>query len=296
MKRRVRIGSRESELAVWQAGFVADCIKKAHPEVEVEIITMKTTGDRILDKSLSQIGGKGLFVKELDIALMKREIDISVHSLKDMPMEVPEELPILAYLKREDPRDVLIFRKGEKQRDGMCIGTSSPRRMVQLSKLFPGCTFTGMRGNVHTRLRKLQEGQCDATVLAMAGLKRLGLERHAGRILESGEMITAAGQGILAVQGRAGENHDYLDCVENQEGRMAALAERAFVRTLNGGCQSPTAAYAMIEGGQIHLKGLYYNEEAKDYVTGILEGNCKSAERVGTELALRLKGRFVLRG
>ena len=294
MKKVVRIGSRESKLAVWQAEHVAHMIEQAHPEIEVQIITMKTTGDRILDRNLDQVGGKGLFVKELDIALVEKRTDLSVHSLKDMPMEVPETLPILAYSKREDPRDVILFRKGIDT--VKVIGSSSRRRQVQLEKLYPDCTFTGMRGNVQTRLRKLEEGMCDATVLAMAGLKRLGMESAAGRILDPEEVIPAAGQGILAVQGRAGEDYYYLDCVMDKDGRTAALAERAFVRMLDGGCSSPIAAYAQIADGQVILSGLYYNEETGSYIVGKKQGPEKEAERIGRTLAAELKERFEVRG
>lgn len=294
MKKVVRIGSRESKLAVWQAEYVAHMIEQAHPEIEVQIITMKTTGDRILDRNLDQVGGKGLFVKELDIALMEKRTDLSVHSLKDMPMEVPETLPILAYSKREDPRDVILFRKGIDT--VKVIGSSSRRRQVQLEKLYPDCTFTGMRGNVQTRLRKLEEGMCDATVLAMAGLKRLGMESAAGRILDPEEVIPAAGQGILAVQGRAGEDYYYLDCVMDKDGRTAALAERAFVRMLDGGCSSPIAAYAQVADGQVILSGLYYNEETGSYIVGKKQGPEKEAEMIGRTLAAELKERFEVRG
>ena len=294
MKKVVRIGSRESKLALWQAEHVAHTIEQAHPEIEVQIITMKTTGDRILDRNLDQVGGKGLFVKELDIALMEKRTDLSVHSLKDMPMEVSEALPILAYSKREDPRDVLLFRKGTD--NVKVIGTSSRRRQVQLEKLYPDCIFTGMRGNVQTRLRKLEEGMCDATVLAMAGLKRLGMESAAGRILDPEEVIPAAGQGILAVQGRAGEDYYYLDCIMDQDGRTAALAERAFVRMLDGGCSSPIAAYAQIADGQVILSGLYYNEETGSFIIGKKQGPEKDAERIGRTLAAELKERFEVRG
>lgn len=294
MKKVVRIGSRESKLAVWQAEYVAHMIEQAHPEIEVQIITMKTTGDRILDRNLDQVGGKGLFVKELDIALMEKRTDLSVHSLKDMPMEVPETLPILAYSKREDPRDVILFRKGIDT--VKVIGSSSRRRQVQLEKLYPDCTFTGMRGNVQTRLRKLEEGMCDATVLAMAGLKRLGMESAAERVLDPEEVIPAAGQGILAVQGRAEEDYYYLDCVMDKDGRTAALAERAFVRMLDGGCSSPIAAYAQVADGQVILSGLYYNEETGSYIVGKKQGPEKEAEMIGRTLAAELKERFEVRG
>lgn len=293
MKKRVRIGSRESQLAMWQAKYIAEQIERANPYIEVEIVAMKTTGDRILDRNLDQIGGKGLFVKELDIALMEKRTDLSVHSLKDMPMEINGELPVVAYSRREDPRDVLICRKGIRWENIRSIGTSSPRRRVQLVQMFPNSIYMGMRGNIQTRLRKLQEGQCDATVLAMAGLKRLGIDRYMEKIFEPDELLPAAGQGILAVQGRAGENYDYLECVEDREGRTAAYAERAFVCMLGGGCHSPVAAYASIKGEQIRLKGLYYHEKTGECITGVLEGNTSDAEAIGRKLALQMKERSV---
>ena len=192
----IRIGSRESALAVRQAEIIMDLILENTPETEVQIITMKTTGDKILDKSLEKIGGKGLFVKELDRALLEGRIDLAVHSLKDMPMEENEELPILAYGKREDPRDVLIYRKGlDRLPEHPVIGTSSRRRALQMEKLYPGCTFRGIRGNVQTRMRKLEEEGYDGTLLAAAGLKRLGMEHAVGRYFSVEEMIPAAGQG-----------------------------------------------------------------------------------------------------
>lgn len=174
MKKVIRIGSRESRLAVTQTGLIKEQIEAHFPDIRVEIVTMKTTGDRILDRSLEQIGGKGLFVKELDQALRDGRIDLSVHSLKDMPMDIPEDLPILAYSKREDPRDVLIFRQGQAESiSGGMIGTSSKRRRLQLERLYPDCHFQGIRGNVQTRLRKLEEEGFCATVLAAAGLLSL---------------------------------------------------------------------------------------------------------------------------
>ena len=297
MRTRIRIGSRESILAVRQAEIIRDLIKKADPEIETEIITMKTTGDKILDKSLAQIGGKGLFVKELDRALLEGKIDISVHSLKDMPMELNPDLPILAYGKREDPRDVLIFREGvEELKDGSVVGTSSRRRMLQLRELYPGCRFRGIRGNVQTRMRKLAEEGYDATLLAAAGLARLGMESCIGRYLSVEEMIPSAGQGILAVQGRRGEDYPWLKAIDDREARLSALAERQFIRVTGGGCTSPSAAHAQICGDELKLYGLYYDEEKERYWKDVLcvrlSGNDreKQAEQAGEELALRLMG------
>ena len=203
MSKKVIIGSRESRLAVIQSEMVRDYILSYNKDCEVELLTMKTTGDKILDRTLDKVGGKGLFVKELDKALLEKKSQLSVHSLKDMPMEVPEELPLLAFSKREDPRDVLVLPEGIKELDeSKPIGCSSLRRTLQLKELYPNMEFKSVRGNVQTRLKKLDEGQYSALVLAAAGLKRLKLENRISRYFEPEEVLPAAGQGILAIQGR----------------------------------------------------------------------------------------------
>ena len=285
----IRIGSRESALAVRQAEIIRDLLLENAPETEVQIITMKTTGDKILDKSLEKIGGKGLFVKELDRALLEGRIDLAVHSLKDMPMEENEELPILAYGKREDPRDVLIYRKGvDRLPEHPVIGTSSRRRALQMEKLYPGCTFRGIRGNVQTRMRKLEEEGYDGTLLAAAGLKRLGMEHAVGRYFSVEEMIPAAGQGILAVQGRKGAEFGWIGTIDDPASRAAALAERQFIRVLGGGCTSPSAAHAQVRGNELKLTGLYWNERTGQYQTGILCADVSRAQQAGEELAGKL--------
>lgn len=197
MKKKIRIGSRDSKLAVIQAEIIGNGILQAHQEYEVELITMKTTGDKILDRSLDKIGGKGLFVKELDKALLEGRVDICVHSLKDLPMEISPEIPLVGFSRREDPRDVLLLKNGAKETIGSgIIGTSSNRRKIQLRKLYPEATFKGIRGNVQTRLKKLEEEDYTATVLARAGLVRLGMEHVIKRTFSVEEMIPAAGQGI----------------------------------------------------------------------------------------------------
>ena len=289
----IRIGSRQSRLAVIQAEIVKKQIERAHPEVKAEIITMKTTGDKILDRSLEAIGGKGLFVKELDRALLNGEIDISVHSLKDMPMETDERLPILAYTKREDPRDVLIVKPGKTEEEagkmGAVIGTASRRRALQLKKLYPNCVFSGIRGNVQTRLSKLEQEEYSATVLAAAGLHRLGMHGIIGRYFDVEEVIPAAGQGILAVQGRKGAACPYLEGLDDPAARTAALAERAFVKALDGGCTSPVAAYAQIKGTTLKLRGLYYEEGAQQYTVDTIVGEAEEAEALGEHLAMKMK-------
>lgn len=307
MQQIIRIGSRESKLAVIQAELIRQQIQRAHPEVKTELITMKTTGDRILDRSLTAVGGKGLFVKELDRALLDGKIDLAVHSLKDMPMEISAELPILAYSRREDPRDALICKPGRHifPADGV-LGTSSQRRALQMRKLYPDCSFRSIRGNVQTRLRKLEEENYDGTILAAAGLRRLGMESVIGRLFSEEEMIPAAGQGILAVQGRRGEwgrpetgmtgntaamLPEWLECVMDRDSARAAQAERRFVRILDGGCTSPAAAHAQIRGNEIKLLGLYYEESSGEYWTDHIVGDADRAEQLGELLAERMKKR-----
>lgn len=288
--KKVIIGSRESRLAVIQSRLVRDFICENNNKFTAELLTMKTTGDKILDRTLDKIGGKGLFVKELDKALLAGQTDISVHSLKDMPMEIPEELPVIAYSKREDPRDVLVLPKGVKELDlSKPIGSSSLRRILQLKKLYPDAEFKSIRGNVESRLNKLDSGEYSAIVLAAAGLKRLGFEERISRYFTIEEMIPAAGQGILAVQGRQGETYPYLEGFQEKEAMYAAVAERAFVRELNGGCSSPVAAHGVVVDEEICLQGLYYKEETGEYFTGNIQGDCCEAEALGIELAHRLR-------
>ena len=289
----VIIGSRESKLAVLQSEMVKSYIeqknreKNAGSEITVNILTMKTTGDIILDRTLDKVGGKGLFVKELDKALLERRSDLSVHSLKDMPMEVPEELPIVAFSKREDPRDVLVLPEGADNLDlSKPIGCSSQRRILQL--MYPEATFKSIRGNVLTRLNKLDGGEYSGLILAAAGLKRLGLEERISRYYEPDEVIPAAGQGILAVQGRQGEDYSYMEHFADREGTIAALCERAFVRYLDGGCSSPVAAHAVIEGDEIFLRGLYYQESTGKHKIGTMRGSVEDPETLGVNLAKKL--------
>ncbi|MCQ4636374.1 hydroxymethylbilane synthase [Anaerovorax odorimutans] len=290
-KKKVIVGSRDSKLAVIQSRLVMEQIEKHHPELELELLTMKTTGDKILDKTLDKIGGKGLFVKELDRALRARQIDISVHSLKDMPMEVPEDLPLLAFPKRENAADVLVLPEGVSCLDkSKPLGSSSPRRNVQLRKLYPDMGQKSVRGNVQTRLRKLDSGEYSGLVLAYAGLKRLDLEGRVSRVFSPDEMIPAAGQGTMVVQGRAGEDYSYLDCVDDPEARAEAGAERAFVSYLEGGCSAPIGAFAEIQNQEIRIRGLYFNEKTGELRTGNIAGPKDQGEELAVRLAKQLKG------
>lgn len=287
---RIRIGSRESKLAVIQSRIVMDAIAQAEPEAELELVTMKTTGDKILDKTLDKIGGKGLFVRELDQALRQEQVDFTVHSLKDMPMEVPEDLPLAAFSQREDPRDVLVLPVGIDFLDpSKPIGCSSRRRQLQLQKLFPDMSVAPVRGNVQTRLAKLDAGQFSALVLAAAGLKRLGLESRIVRYFSTEEILPAAGQGILAIQSRKGVPVGCLRLIHDEATACCARAERAFVRTLDGGCSSPVAAYAVVQEDELTLTGFYVSPDERIQRKGSIRGARTQAETLGKTLALRLK-------
>lgn len=299
MKKEIVIGSRKSKLAVIQSELAINYLKETHPELGVRLVTMKTTGDKILDRNLDKIGGKGLFVKELEAALREKRCDFSIHSLKDVPMELPGDLPIVCFSRREDPRDVLVLPEGKTEIDfSKPIGTSSARRTVQFKRLYKDASCESIRGNVQTRLRKLDEGEYGAIVLAAAGLKRLGLEHRISRYFTIDEMMPAAGQGILAVQGRTGEDTSIWESFQEPEATAIALAERAFVRRLDGGCSSPIAAHAYVSDGRLFLKGLYIKEEEhgdrmeilpEDIRIETISGELADAEKIGEELAGRMK-------
>lgn len=287
---KLKIGSRESKLAVVQAQLIMNHISKLFPAMELELITMKTTGDQILDRTLDQIGGKGLFVKELETGLRNAEIDIAVHSLKDMPAVMPEDLPLGAYSTREDPRDVLILPEHMDFIDkSKPVGCSSARRKLQLLALRPGLAIEPVRGNVLTRLNKLDQGQFSALVLAYAGIRRLGLEHRVSSVFKTEEILPAAGQGILAVQARKGEFTDLLQAINDRDAADCALAEREFIRVLDGGCSAPIAAYAEVHGDEINLSGLYVDEQGGRQARGQISGPRVRAQQLGAELAARLK-------
>ena len=273
----VIIGSRESKLAVLQSEMVKSYIEQknreenAGSEITVNILTMKTTGDIILDRTLDKVGGKGLFVKELDRALLDGKSN-------------------LAFSKREDPRDVLVLPEGVAELDpDKPLGCSSLRRTLQLEKLYPEMEVKSIRGNLQTRLRKLDEGEYSGLILAAAGLKRLGLESRISRYFTPDEMIPSAGQGILAVQGRKGEDYGYLDGYCDRDAWIAGTAERAYVKYLDGGCSSPVAAFAEVDGDEIFIRGLYYSEATGKWLTGQIRGAAEDGEKLGIALAKQLK-------
>ena len=289
--KKIVVGSRESRLAMVQSLSLVEHFKQNCPQTEVALTTMKTTGDVILDRTLDKVGGKGLFVKELDAALLDHRIDLAVHCVKDMPMALAEGTAMLCCSQREDPRDCLALPEGVKVlKEKPVIGTSSLRRAIQLKKLFPDCEIRPVRGNVLTRLKKLDSGEFDALALAAAGLKRLGLEHRISRYFEPDEIIPAAGQGILAVQGRTGEAYPELTGYADDDAWVCALCERAFVRELDGGCTSPVCAHAEVKDGHVFVRALYWNPETNEVRTGTDEGPAGEAEAIGIRLARRLRG------
>jgi hydroxymethylbilane synthase len=263
------IGSRGSPLALWQANHVAGTLNAYGVETRLEII--KTTGDKIQDVPLSQVGGKGLFTKEIEEALLDGRIDLAVHSLKDMPSELPAGLILSAIPEREDPRDALI---GAPLKDGARVGTSSLRRTVQLMSLHRNLTIESLRGNVDTRLRKLDEGQYDAIILAAAGLRRLGLANRIAELIPVNVMIPAVGQGALAIETRddQGEARKAASTLEHQASRIAITAERAFLAVFGGGCQVPIGAHATVDGSEIHLRAFVSEPDGSNVKRGELAG------------------------
>ena len=286
---KIRIGSRDSRLAVIQSEMVIDSIRAYDPTAEVELVTMKTTGDLILDRPLSQIGGKGLFVKELDKALLEGRVDFTVHSSKDLPMDIPQELPLVAFSHRADPRDALVLPQGVDTLDPTKpIGCASLRRTLQLRKLFPHHQVAPVRGNVQTRLAKLDRGEYSALVLACAGLDRLGLDGRISRRFPVEEMLPAAGQGILAVQSRADVDTSCLSLFHDPVAAVCLTAERAFVGALEGGCSSPVAAHATVDGDTVTLTGFYVDGEGESYIESSCAA-CADAREMGAQLAVRMR-------
>lgn len=289
LKTTIRVGSRASRLAVLQSEIVMRLIEEACPGVKTELVTMKTTGDKILDRTLDQIGGKGLFVKELDEALRAGEVDLTVHSLKDLPGVIPEDLPLAAYSDREDPRDVLVLPEGKTEIDmSLPVGTSSLRRSLQIKELIPGVNTAPVRGNVETRLRKLDEGQYSALVLAAAGLKRLSLEDRISRYFSLEEMIPAACQGVLGIQTRAGAYAGIIERINNDDSKRCALAERAYVKAIGADCGSPDTAFAKTDGDRIKIMGLRYDADSNTVIRDCIDGPASDAEELGRKLAYRM--------
>src|SRR6266550_3579038 len=297
MKDRLVIGSRGSKLALTQAGMIKTGLQVLNPAIEVRIEIIKTSGDVKTDP-LSLIGGKGVFTKELEDALLDGRIDVAVHSLKDLPTIIPERLVLAAICKREDPRDSLVLRSELGGPDaginslpkGATIGTSSPRRLAQLKHLRSDLVFRDLRGNVDTRLRKLDEGQYDALVLACAGLRRLNRESRLSAPLSTQEMLPAVGQGAIGIEARAGDDDiaGIVGKLDHKFTRLACTAERSFLLSLGGGCLLPIAAYAIVRDKRIRLQGLVADALGKRIVRDHISGPLDDAEKLGNRLAERL--------
>ncbi len=286
------IASRGSQLALWQARWVSGRLTALGHECSIQII--KTTGDKITDVPLAQVGGqglftKGIFTKEIEEALLDGRADLAVHSLKDLPTELPAGLALAAVPQREDPHDAIVGCKLADLPAGAKVGTSSLRRAAQLQRLRPDLIIESIRGNVDTRLRKLDEGRYSAIVLAAAGLKRLGWEARIAEILPDEVMCPAVGQGALAVETRAGgAGWDACAALDHPATHSAVAAERAFLRALGGGCQVPIGAHATVNGAKLHLEGLVISPDGSALVRGEREGPASEAEAIGAALGVKL--------
>ncbi len=295
MKNLLVIGSRGSKLALWQAKWIRALISRFHPKVTAEIEIIRTTGD-VKTEPLSIIGGKGVFTKELEDALLASRIDLAVHSLKDLPTNLPDLLTIAAICEREDARDALVLREEQTLGSvfdlppGAVVGTSSQRRLAQLKYLRRDVVIRDLRGNVDTRLRKLDEGQYDALLLAAAGLRRLGLESRISALIATDEMLPAVGQGALAVETRANDHSTIalVSSLNHPATQLACASERAFLRALGGGCQLPIGAYAFASRNELVLEGLVADPVGQEVVRGKLTGSTAEAEELGSRLAHQL--------
>jgi len=291
-----RIGSRGSPLALRQAEWVSDLIRSAWPSLSVKIVPIKTSGDRLAQVALADFGGKGLFVKEIEEALMAGEVDCAIHSLKDLPVTLPEPLTLSAFPAREDPRDVLISRTGSDLKDlppNARVGTSSLRRRVQLLSIRSDLQIEPIRGNIDTRLRKLHERSLGAIVLAAAGLKRLGLNPESAHWLSPDEFVPAIGQGILAIEARAEDERisALLKPLDHAVTRCEALAERSFLSAIGGSCHTPLAGHARVAGRELQVTGLVGSLDGQQLLRDQVSGPFDQAAALGTKLAEQLLGR-----
>ena len=291
--RAVRIGTRGSILALKQAEWVKERLEGSFPLLHIDLVTIKTKGDRILDAPLASIGGKGLFVKEIEVALMEGKIDLAVHSMKDLPTGFPDLLHLGAVTKREDPRDVLIS-KGNcplmELREGASVGTSSLRRQAQLLHIRPDLKITALRGNLDTRIEKLERGDLEAIVVAAAGLKRVGLEGRITEYLLPEKFLPAIGQGALAIESRKEDQEidEIISCIDDRETFQCILAERALLSRLQGGCQVPIAAFARVEDDRLSIQGLVARLDGSKIVRDEIDGAIDESEALGTCLAEKL--------
>jgi len=295
--RTIRIGSRKSQLALVQTYWVQEQLQQRFPDIKFEVHTMSTQGDKILDVALAKIGDKGLFTKELEVGMLSHETDIAVHSLKDLPTQLPEGLMLGCVTEREDPADAVVLH--EKNRDkqletlppGAVIGTSSLRRLAQLRHHYPHLEFKDIRGNLNTRLQKLDEGQYDALILAVAGLRRLGMGDRVHQVIPSEISLHAVGQGALGIECREGDTEilDVIKALEHTPTAQRCHAERAFLRELEGGCQVPIGVNTIVEGDRLTLTGMVASLDGKRLIKDSVAGTATDAEQLGVELAHQLK-------
>ncbi len=294
----LRIGSRGSPLALVQAREVASRLAEAcglAPE-RIEIKTIRTTGDMIVDRPLTEAGGKGLFTKEIEEALLSGAIDLAVHSSKDMPTFLPAGLLLAAFLPREDPRDAFVSRKAKSLRElphGAAVGTSSPRRQALVKRLRPDLTIVPLRGNVETRLRKIETGEADATVLALAGLKRLGLDAAATAVLDLDEFLPAVGQGAIGIETRDDDTKTraLLEAINDDDTATALAAERAFLAALDGSCRTPIAGHARVIDGTLRFRGLIAKTDGSEALEVSRDGSRADAAALGADAGRELKAR-----
>jgi len=286
----IRIATRQSPLALWQAEHVAARLQQAFPQLKTELVKMVTRGDKILDAPLAKVGGKGLFVKELEQGMLEGTADIAVHSMKDVPVEFPEGLHLAVILDREDPTDAFVSNKYRSLADlpaDARIGTSSLRRQCQIKEKFPNAEILSLRGNVNTRLAKLDAGEYDAIILASAGLKRLGLANRITARLTPDESLPAMGQGAIGIECRVGdaEIHDYLKVLHDEDTSIRVSAERAMNARLNGGCQVPIAGFAEIRGNRLFMRGLVGSPDGSLLYRAEAETGLDEAEQLGRIIA-----------
>jgi hydroxymethylbilane synthase len=295
--RTIRIGSRKSQLALVQSYWVQEQLQKCFPDISFEVHTMSTQGDKILDVALAKIGDKGLFTKELELGMIDNEIDFAVHSLKDLPTHLPEGLTLASITERENPADALVVHEKHKDKqidtlpEGAVIGTSSLRRLAQLRHQFPHFVFKDVRGNLNTRMAKLDAGEYDALILAVAGLERLGMGDRIHQALPKEISLHAVGQGALGIECRTEDTEliSLLKAIEHPQTRDRCLAERAFLRELEGGCQVPIGVNTEIVGDVLTLTGIVASVDGTKMVKDTVSGNASEAEKVGIELAHLLR-------
>jgi len=288
--RRIRIATRKSPLALWQAEHVRQLLQHSYPALEVELLKMSTQGDKIVDTPLAKIGGKGLFVKELEQGLLQGDADIAVHSMKDVPVELPVGLHLAVVLAREEPRDAFVSNHYQRFEDlprGARIGTASLRRQCQLASLRPDLEILNLRGNVGTRLKKLDDGQYDAIILAAAGLIRLGLEQRIAQKIPIEKCLPAIGQGVIGIECRSDDRltNDLIAVLGDDQTQVCITAERALNQRLQGGCQVPIGGYAELNGNTLHMRGLVGHPDGRTVIQAEKIGAMQQARDIGTAVA-----------